>query len=132
MAMIQPELWVDAGESAVRFYEEAFGARRLHVVGVGEDVVAQLAVDEAVFWIATAGAASGRLVPRASGGSTARVLLVVDDPAGLHARAVAAGAVEESPVDEGHGWLVGRVTDPWGHEWEIGRPLVEWPPQSSG
>ena len=58
MTTIQPELWVDAGASAVSFYENAFGAKRLHMVGDGEDVVAQLAIGEAVFWVATAGASS--------------------------------------------------------------------------
>lgn len=102
------------------------------MVGGGEDVVAQLAIEEAVFWIATAGSGSGRFVPREVGGSTGRVLLVVDDPAAVHARAVAAGATEKSPVDEEHGWRVGRVIGPWGHEWEIGKPLAEWPPTISG
>jgi PhnB protein len=26
-----------------------------------------------------------------------------------------------------HGWRLGRVFDPFGHEWEIGKPLGEWP-----
>jgi len=77
MTTIQPQLWVEAGASAVSFYEDAFGARRLHVVGDGEDVVAQLAIDEAVFWVVTAGASSERMVPRNLGGSTGRILLVV-------------------------------------------------------
>jgi hypothetical protein len=25
---------------------------------------------------------------------------------------------------------VGRVVDPFGHEWEIGRPLGDWPPSA--
>lgn len=128
MTSIQPQLWVDTGASAVTFYAKAFGARQLHLVGDAEDVVAQLAIDDAVFWVATAGAGSERLVPGRIGGSTGRVLLVVDDPAAVHARAVAAGATEKSPVSEEHEWLVGRVVDPWGHEWEIGRPLTAWPP----
>ena len=132
MTTIQPELWVDAGASAVSFYENAFGARRLHMTGDGEDIVAQLAIGEAVFWVATAGASSDRLVPRNVGGSTGRLLLVVDDPAAVQGRAVAAGATEKSPVDQEHGWLVGRVVDPCGHEWEIGKPLVEWPPTNTG
>jgi PhnB protein len=127
MTAIQPELWVDAGSSAVSFYQNAFGAKTLHMVGDGEDIVAQLAIDDAVFWVATAGVSSERLVPRALGGSTGRVLLVVDDPAVVHTRAVAAGATEKSPVDHEHGWLVGRVVDPYGHEWEIGRPPSGWP-----
>jgi PhnB protein len=27
-----------------------------------------------------------------------------------------------------HGWRLGRIVDPFGHEWEIGRPLGDWPP----
>jgi PhnB protein len=56
------------------------------------------------------------------------VLLVVDDPEALIGAAVAAGATLTSPVGGEHGWLLGRFTDPFGHEWEVGRPLAEWPP----
>ena len=52
MTSIQPELWVDRGAAAVTFYRAAFGAVVLHQVGEGEDIVAQLAVGDAVFWIA--------------------------------------------------------------------------------
>ena len=97
MTTIQPELWVDAGASAVSFYENAFGARRLHMTGDGEDVVAQLAIGEAVFWVATAGASSERLVPRDVGGSTGRILLVVDDPTAVQTRAVAAARPRSHP-----------------------------------
>ena len=131
MTTIQPELWVDAGSSAVSFYENAFGAKTLHMVGDGEDIVAQLAIGDAVFWVATAGASSERLVPRVLGGSTGRVLLVVDDPAAVQTAAIAAGATEKSPVDHEHGWLVGRLVDPYGHEWEIGKPLTAWPPTAA-
>ena len=122
MAMIQPELWVDRGADAVDFYASAFGARVLHRVGEGQDIVAQLAVDDAVFWVAAVGASTDRLVPQVIGGATARFLLVVDDPDAVQAQAVAAGAVQESSVHGEHGWRVGRIVDPFGHEWEIGRP----------
>jgi PhnB protein len=26
-------------------------------------------------------------------------------------------------VGEEHGWRIGRIRDPFGHEWEVGRPL---------
>ena len=125
MSMIQPELWVNRGAAAVAFYTSAFGARVLHRVGEGEDIVAQLAVDNAVFWVAAVGVSTHRLVPRAIGGATARFLLVVDEPDAVQAQAVAAGAVQESSVHSEHGWRVGRVVDPFGHEWEIGRPEAD-------
>jgi len=127
---IQPELWVDQGAAALAFYQQAFGARVVHVVGEGEEIVAQLAIGEAAFWIATVGEGSERLVPRAIGASTARVLVVVDDPDAVYARAVEAGASPKSAVDLEHGWRVGRVTDPFGHEWEIGKPIGPWPPSA--
>jgi len=80
MTSIQPELWVERAGQAVAFYAEAFGARVVHRVGEGDDIVAQLAVGEAAFWIAAAGPDSGRFSPRAMGGATSRTLLVADDP----------------------------------------------------
>ncbi|MGH2899327.1 MAG: VOC family protein [Solirubrobacteraceae bacterium] len=53
--------------------------------------------------------------------------LIVDDPAAVMAQAVAAGATEVHPAAEAHGWLLGRIADPFGHHWEIGRPLGAWP-----
>lgn len=33
------------------------------------------------------------------------------------------GAKEASPVGDEHGLRIGRIIDPSGHEWEIGKPL---------
>jgi PhnB protein len=125
---IQPELWVDRGAQAVAFYQAAFGAVVLHRVGSGEDIVAQLAIGGAAFWVATAGSAGQRLNPKAIGGATSRTLLVVDDPDAVFRQAVAAGAVATAEPGEEHSWRVARITDPFGHQWEIGRPLGSWPP----
>jgi PhnB protein len=130
MTGIQPELWVDRASDAVAFYQAAFGATVLHRVGEGNDIVAQLAVDDAAFWVAAASSAMKRLSPRAIDGATGRTLLVVDDPDRIVQQAVAAGAAESSPVGDEHGWRLGRIIDPFGHEWEIGRPLGAWPPPS--
>ncbi len=116
--------------AALTFYAAAFDAKVLHRVGEGDDIVAQLAVGEATFWIAATGSSAERHVPRAIGGATGRVLLVVDNPDTVFAQAVAAGAQSKSAVDEEHGWRVGRLIDPFGHEWEIGKPLIAWPPES--
>jgi|SRR5215831_530789 len=128
MSSIQPELWVDAPSEAVAFYETAFGAAVLHRVGDGDDIVAQLTVGEAAFWVAPSSAAMKRLSPRGIDGATSRTLLVVDDPETIVERAVAAGASLASPVSDEHGWHLGRIVDPYGHEWEIGLPLGSWPP----
>ena len=128
MTSIQPELWVETPREAVVFYEAAFGARVRHRVGEGEDVVAQLGVGDAAFWVAATSAVMKRLSPRAIDGATSRTLLVVEDPERVVRQAVGAGATESSPVSNEHGWRLGRIIDPFGHEWEIGVPLGAWPP----
>ena len=123
MASVQPELWVHKTGTAVQFSIAAFGAKVLLLAGTGKDGLAQLDVDGAVFWVAAADPNRHRLSPPAAGGTTGRTLLVVDDPDEFQARAVAAGATQTSAVTEEHAWRVGRVVDPFGHEWEIGRHL---------
>lgn len=128
MTSIQPELWVDRAGAAVAFYQAAFDATVMHQVGDGDDIVAQLSVGGAAFWVAAANSSTKRFSPRAIDGTTGRTLLVVDDPERIVEQAVAAGASETSPVGREHGWLLGRIVDQFGHEWEIGRPLGTWPP----
>src|SRR5262245_56774952 len=128
LTSIQPELWVETPREAVAFYESAFGATVLHRVGAGDNIVAQLGVGDAAFWVASASATMRRFSPHAIDGATSRTLLVVEDPDSVVRRAVGAGATESSPVSNEHGWRLGRIIDPFGHEWEIGTPLGVWPP----
>ena len=76
-----------------------------------------------LFWVAAANSTMGRFDPVAISGATGRVLLVVEDPDAVWAQAVSAGAQPASPVQEEHGWRLGRIVDPFGHEWEIGERL---------
>lgn len=128
MTAIQPELWVEPAAAAVVFYQAAFDATVLHHVGEGDDIVAQLVIGDAAFWLAAAAPDSHRFSPKAIDGATSRTLLVVEDPDDILQRAVAAGATELRPVAEAHGWRLGAILDPFGHEWEIGQPLDNWPP----
>jgi PhnB protein len=120
MAGVAPWLSVRNGAEAVEYYSAAFGAvvRHRHENESGE-IVAQLAVGEAVFWVADDAGHS----PDFLGGGTARFILEVDDPDALFAQAIAAGGTVVNEIYEGHGWRIGRLTDPSGHDWEIGRQL---------
>jgi PhnB protein len=129
---LEPELWVDGASTAVAFYRTAFEATVLHCVGEGDDIVAQLDVGGARFWVVAANASMNRFSPKAIGGTTSRTLLVVDDPEAVLDRAQSAGAIPTSPVIEAHGWRLGRIVDPFGHDWEIGKPLGAWPPNETG
>jgi PhnB protein len=120
---ITATLGVRDWSAAVAFYKRAFGARELHVVPGGG--VAQLAVGEAEFWVAEESPPDLNFSPEYLGGCSVRMLLIVEDPAAVCARAVAAGATLVAPVSEGHGWLIGRIADPSGHHWEIARRVCE-------
>jgi PhnB protein len=110
----------DAGR-AVAFYTAAFGAVERYRLqdDAGNVMVAQLAVDEADFWVQGDPDAS----PGVGDGSI-RMILTVADPEAVFQQALAAGATEIAPVAEGHGWRIGRLADPFGHQWEVGKPLT--------
>jgi PhnB protein len=132
---ILPQLAVRRGRAAVEFYKAALGAVEVYRVGgTDEDpeVVSQLTIGSASFWVSDESPEHGNFSPESVGGATVRLLLVVDDPGALVARAVAAGAREIAPVAEEHGWRLGRIADPFGHHWEIGTPLIPWPPVGGG
>jgi PhnB protein len=132
---VQAQLSVRRGRAAVEFYKAAFGAIEVYRVGGTEEhesVVSQLSIGDAFFWVADESPEHLNFSPESVAGSTSRMLLIVDDPDGAVRRAVAHGASEVRPVTDEHGWRLGRIQDPFGHHWEIGKPLRSWPPTSAG
>ncbi|HEY3106853.1 MAG TPA: VOC family protein [Gaiellaceae bacterium] len=131
MVAVVPQLSVRRGREAIEFYESAFGAVEVYRVGGTDaqpDVVAQLQIEDAAFWVSDESPPNANFSPESVGGGTVRMLLIVDDPDSAIERAKGAGATEVYAVSEEHGWRLGRIEDPFGHHWEIGKPLVPWPP----
>jgi PhnB protein len=125
------QLSVRNGREAVEFYKAAFGAEEIYRVGGTDEhaeVVSQLSIGDSTFWVADESPAHLNFSPETVGGGTVRMLLTVDDPDAVVQHAVAVGATEVTPVADDYGWRVGRIVDPYGHHWEIGRPLGAWPP----
>lgn len=121
---IVPWLSLRNSAKAVEFYKSAFGAIEVYKLdGEGKGVVARLSVDGAEFWLSEKSPEHGNSGPDPSDGCPVRMILTVADPDAMFARVLAAGAIEVYPVSEGHGWRIGRVMDPFGHHWEIGRPI---------
>lgn len=122
---LAPWLSVRNAVQAVAFYKAAFGAVEVyHLEGPEGGVVSRLSVDGAEFWLSDEAPDYGNFSPETLGGASTRMILTVADPDASFARALAAGALEIFPVYEEHGWRVGRVVDPFGHHWEIGRPVT--------
>jgi PhnB protein len=124
---LSPLLNVRKGSQAIDFYKRALGAVEIFRVGGDSgDVVAKMSVDGAEFWLADESPAHSNFSPESLGGSTVRMVLVVENPDAVFDKAVAAGAKVVWPVaDQSYHWRVGRVVDPFGHHWEIGKPLTE-------
>ena len=122
---IAPMLSVRRGPQAVRFYQSAFGATvPFRMDGDGGSVVAQLSAGGAEFWVADESPEHLNFSPETLGGGTVRMVMVVEDPDTAFNRAVSAGATVVHPVAEQYGWRLGRIVDPFGHHWEIGKPLA--------
>jgi PhnB protein len=116
-------LSVRNGSKAVDFYKSAFGATELfRIDSESGAVVAQLSVEGAEFWLADESPEHQNFSPESLGGGTARIILTVENPNRVFNRALAAGATLIQPLTNQHGWRIGRIVDPFGHHWEIGRP----------
>ena len=123
---IAPLLSVRRAASAIEFYKRAFGAAEsFRVEDDKGEVVARLSVDGAEFWLADESPKHSNFSPESLGGGSVRMVLTVEDPDAVFERAVAAGATVVWPVGNQYGWRVGRIVDPFGHHWEIGKPLSE-------
>jgi PhnB protein len=127
---LTPMLSVSDPEGAIQFYKEVFGATECYVTRLpGGAVLGQLAVGNATFDVSSESEEYGNLGPQALGGTSVRLSLIVPDPDAVAERAVAAGARIIFPIaDQPYGYRQGRIEDPFGHQWLIGRPLEERSP----
>ncbi len=124
---IAPMLSVRNGAKAIDFYKAAFGAGELFRVDAPDGaVVARLSVGEADFWVADESPEHQNFSPESLGGGSVRMVMTVEDPDGAFNRAIAAGATVVWPVADQYGWRLGRLADPFGHHWEIGKPLRKY------
>jgi len=120
-------LYVRRSAAAVDFYIRAFSATPLMRLDNDDgSVLAHLAIGKSDFWVSEESPVHQNFSPESLGGSTLHMVLIVDDPHAVFDQAVAAGASSICPVrDEEYGWRIGRVLDPFGHHWEIGKLLAE-------
>ncbi len=122
---IVPTLTVKNASAAIAFYRNAFGAV---VLMSNEDpdggVVAEMEMGGARFVVADESSEHGNLGPQTLGGTPVRIGLLVADPDAFFQRVLQAGGKEIYPVaDQDYGYRLGHLTDPFGHHWEIFKPL---------
>lgn len=123
---LTPMLTVKDASAAVESYRLAFGAAEgSRLQTPTGHVVAQMLLDGLEFYVVDENPDAYNLRPEALGGTSVRISLIVDDPDGATAQAIGAGATEVFPVDDQpYGLRQGRVADPFGHHWLIGKPVT--------
>ena len=118
-------LTVKGADAAIDFYKRAFGAEEIGRVEVeGRIIIAEVRIAEAKFYLSDESPESGTKSPQRVGGTTVRLEFTVPDPDAIAKQAVACGAKMIFPIaDQDYGYRQGRLEDPFGHQWVIGRPL---------
>lgn len=121
---VTPFLVVKNGKQAIEFYKAGLGAKEIVQYNMPNGkLTAKFAIDGAEFYLGDEEPEYGNLSPDTIGGTAVRIVLTVNDPDTIFSTALKAGAYEICPVTTEEDWRIGKLKDPFGHIWEIGRPL---------
>jgi PhnB protein len=133
-----PELIVRNGPAALKFYKDVFGAEEVDrmMTSDGRKLIhGELTLDGHKFFVCDEfDAREGGTCksPQTLGGTGVRVTLLVDNADLVVARAVAAGATVNMPVqDMFWGGRYGKIVDPFGHEWGVNQQVREQSPEET-
>ena len=125
ISSVTPYLIVDGGAAAIDWYRDVFGAEEVTRMtgGAGRIAHAELRIGAASVFVADEHPHYESIVgPAKVGGTPVYLDVETDDVAGLHDRAVAAGATSiRAPTDPSMTVQSAKVRDPFGHVWLITR-----------
>jgi len=123
LSRISPWLSVKNAVAAIDYYKKAFGAVELYRLedDHGGIAVVHLSFGEADFWVQ----ADPEFNADTIAGGSFRLIVTVDNPDVVFEQTLAAGATLVAPISDGYGWRIGRIVDPFGYHWEIGKQLAD-------
>jgi PhnB protein len=128
---VTPYLIVDGAAEAIRWYGQAFGATealRLPVPDSDRLAHAEIRIGDSVVMLSDEWPDMDMLGPASRGGATASMMIYVEDSDAVFARAMAAGATQERPVEtQFYGDRSGTLIDPFGHRWTISTHVEDVP-----
>jgi PhnB protein len=113
---------VDDAAAAIDYYTEVFGAKeRFRLDGPdGKIGHAELQIGDSVLMLADPNPQSSSTPPKELGGTSAGLLLYVEDVDAVVTKATESGSTLTMPVEDMFwGDRFGQVTDPVGHGWQI-------------
>ena len=126
---VTPYLIVDGAEEAIRFYEQALGAKEMLRLPMGGKIGhAELRIGDSIVMLSDEWPEHGKLGPKARGGATSSLMIYLEDVDAAFERAIAAGATVERPVeDQFYGDRSGSIVDPFGHGWTLSTHVEDVP-----
>ncbi|MDB5697712.1 MAG: hypothetical protein JWN69_516 [Alphaproteobacteria bacterium] len=128
---VTPYLIVDDAAAAIAFYREAFGATEVLRLPMGDRIGhAEVKIGDSQVMLSDEWPHMGMLGPVKRGGTSVSLSLYVTDVDLAFARALAAGAREERPVqNQFYGDRIGTLVDPFGHRWSLATHIEDVAPE---
>ena len=129
---VTPYLIVKDAAAALEWYTKALGAvEQLRLPGPGGAVMhAEFRVGDSFVMMGEENPEMGAIGPATLGGSGVGICLYVENVDESYGQAIAAGAVEERPVqDQFYGDRSGTIRDPYGHQWTIATHIEDVTPE---
>ncbi len=128
---LTPYLIVQEAARALDFYTKAFGAELTLRMDRPDGRVghAELRFGDSRIMLADEVPEMGAMAPPSVGGTPVSLLLYLPDVDAVFARAVAAGATVEQPLeDKFYGDRMGGLMDPFGHRWHLATHIEDVAP----
>ena len=127
-----PYLVVRGASRAIDFYKKAFGAKERFRLSRDNGAIAhgEISIGDSYVMLADEAPEAGTRSPETVGGTTVSVFLYVEDVDDVFGKAVAAGAKPTlTPQDMFWGDRFAKVSDPFGHLWQIATHVEDVPPE---
>jgi PhnB protein len=129
---VTPYLALDDAAEAIEYYKKAFDAKeraRMEAPG-GKIGHAELEIGDSIVMLSDALPQFTTKPPKELGGTSASVMLYVEDVDAVVKQAVDAGAtIDVEVADQFWGDRFGSVQDPFGHLWTIATHIEDVPPE---
>lgn len=119
---VETYLAVNDARRAIEFYRRAFGATLLGppvIMPDGSIGHSELLIGDSVVRVAGEHRPEDVRHPDSLGGTTVQLYMTVDDADAVVARAAELGAKVLRPVADAHGARMGKLRDPFGHNWFV-------------
>lgn len=128
---VTPYLCVDGAAAAIKFLVEVFEAtERMRISAPGGMIGhAEVTIGDGLIMVSDEYPEMGVLGPKSIGGTAVTLSVYVEDADATFAKAVAAGATAERPVETHfYGDRGGMFVDPFGHRWNVSTHVEDVPP----